>query len=112
MIRLLLFILLPFLFSKSAPNNAERFKPIGQAFKLNWKAEIGSASFRTNVAFTNESLIIGSNGNSFRDISLNDKGAGVYIINRGNGKIKNAIGTKILGDMDVNGVLVYDNKIY
>ena len=112
MIRLLLFILLPFLFSKSAPNNAERFKPIGQAFKLNWKAEIGSASFRTNVAFTDESLIIGSNGNSFKDISLNDKGAGVYIINRRNGKIKNAIGTKILGDMDVNGVLVYDSKIY
>ena len=65
----------------------ERFTPIEKSFPLLWKAQIGNASFRTNALFTNNELLIGSNGKDFIDYTLGDNSSGIYKINRITGKI-------------------------
>ena len=88
------------------------FTPIENNFPLKWKTKIGTASFKTNVVFNNGTLIIGSNGSNFMDFNGYDKQSGVYIINRKTGRIIRKIGGEELGDMDVNGTLLYNNKLY
>lgn len=96
----------------SPKSKYELFKPIKQEFYLHWKTKTGVASFRTNVLTNGNDLIVGSNGDRFMDYNLMDQSSGVYIINRKDGKIKNHFGEEVWGDMDVNGVLVYNNYIY
>jgi outer membrane protein assembly factor BamB len=88
------------------------FSPIEKSFPLKWKTKIGIASFKTNVIFNNGTLIIGSNGSNFMDFNGYDKQSGVYIINRKTGGIIKKIGGEELGDMDVNGTLFHNNKLY
>jgi outer membrane protein assembly factor BamB len=88
------------------------FSPIEKSFPLKWKAKIGIASFKTNVVFNNGTLIIGSNGSNFMDYNAYDKQSGVYVINRKTGGIIRKIGGEELGDMDVNGTLLHNNKLY
>jgi outer membrane protein assembly factor BamB len=91
----------------------ERFTPIEKNFPLLWKAQIGNASFRTNPLFTNNEILIGSNGKEFIDFTLGDKTSGVYKINRATGKITGHYGNdEVIGDMDVNGLLAYNNRYY
>lgn len=85
---------------------------IQTVFKLNWKANTGAASFRTNLAMSQNLLIIGSNGENFRDAFMYDKGSGVVVIDRTNGKIVRRIASEQIGDMDVNGVLLFGGKLY
>jgi outer membrane protein assembly factor BamB len=73
---------------------------------------MGRASFRTNVIVNKDELIIGSNGNGFMDYYLLDKESGVYRINRKSGNVNKVIANEPLGDMDVNGVLFLDQKLY
>ena len=96
----------------SMPNEIEEFTPIENELKLNWKSQIGKASFRSNVIIQNNDLIIGSNGEDFMDDYLWDKKSGVHILDRITGKIKRTIANQTLGDMDVNGVLLLNDKIY
>lgn len=93
--------------------NKERFKPIEETFPVNWKIKIGNASFRSNVIFKENELIIGSNGKDFRDYYLGDPTSGIYKLNRQSGKINGLYGNdQVIGDMDVNGVLEYKNNYY
>ena len=79
--------------------------------KLNWSAPIGNVSFRTNIDFIGSNLVIGSNGGNYMDYFI-DKGNGVYLIDPKTGKIKLNFANESFGDMDVNGVLVFNNRIY
>lgn len=83
-----------------------------ESAKINWKSPIGNVSFRTNISQKSNTLFIGSNGNHFMDYSLIDDGNGVYAVNAINGKIKNHFQGEKFGDMDVNGVLLHDNKLF
>jgi len=79
---------------------------------INWKSPIGNVSYRTNIATKGNLLFIGSNGMNFMDYNLLDKGNGVCILNSKNGKLINNIQSDVIGDMDVNGILLYQNKLY
>lgn len=78
---------------------------------LNWKSSIGNVSFRTNIASLNGDIVIGSNGGNYMDYFL-DKRNGIYVLDPITGKIKLTFANERFGDMDVNGVLVYNNNIY
>jgi outer membrane protein assembly factor BamB len=78
---------------------------------VNWSTPIGNVSFRTNVDFLENNLVIGSNGGNYMDYFI-DKGNGIYILDSKTGKIQLNFANEKLGDMDVNGVLIYDDKIY
>jgi len=90
----------------------ESFPAIESEFPLLWKTKMGCASFRTNIIVNKDELIIGSNGSSFMDHNIFDKQSGVYRINRVTGRINKLIANQAFGDMDVNGVLQLDNKLY
>jgi outer membrane protein assembly factor BamB len=92
--------------------NSEPFPPIESAMPLKWKAAIGNASFRATVLFEKDNIIIGSNGKNFRDYRLSDKKAGVYILSAKTGQIKNHLTEFDFGDMDVNGIVELDGRIY
>ncbi len=94
------------------PKENDRLPEIGKTFPLLWKEDIGRVSFRSNVIFNGNDLIIGSNGNYFMDYFYYDKTSGVYILNRQNGKTKKCFSGDCLGDMDVNGLLLYNQKLY
>jgi len=94
------------------PKENDRLPEIGKNFPLLWKEDIGRVSFRSNVIFNGNDLIIGSNGNYFMDYFYYDKTSGVYILNRQNGKTKKTFSGDCLGDMDVNGLLLYNQKLY
>ena len=85
--------------------------PIENTFPINWTATIGNTTYRTDVAHLNGKLIIGSNGENYGDYYL-DKGNGVYVINPSNGKIEKNFLNESFGDMDVNGVLAFNSKLY
>jgi outer membrane protein assembly factor BamB len=78
---------------------------------VNWSIPIGNVSFRTNIDFLESNLVIGSNGVNYMDYFI-DKGNGIYILDPKTGKIQMNFSNEKFGDMDVNGVLIYDNKIY
>jgi len=88
------------------------YPSIEQEFKLIWKAKTGVATFRSNMLFEQDNLIIGSNGYRLMDYNFTDTASGVYILDRRNGKIKYHFGEEVLGDMDVNGVMKYNNQFY
>jgi hypothetical protein len=112
MIRLLFLSILS-LFLTDNPGDKDRFEPIEKTFSINWKAKIGNVSFRSNVLFSGDELIIGSNGKNFRDYYLGDETSGVYKLNRQTGKINALYGNdRVIGDLDVNGILMYNNKYY
>lgn len=102
-------LLLPGLQSDKVP---PAFTPVEKKFPLLWKAETGCASFRTNISFYGDNLIMGSNGDNFYDMNAYDKESGVYLINPKTGKIRNHFADECLGDMDVNGILIHDGKCY
>lgn len=90
----------------------EPFPEITSSYPLNWRCETGNASFRTNVAFTGDYIVMGSNGHNFMDYHSLDKASGIYIISRKTGKVIRKIAGEQIGDMDVNGVLLKGNLIY
>lgn len=81
-------------------------------FPLHWKANIGIASFRSNVLLDSSHVFIGSNGMNFWDYQLSDKKSGVYILNRKTGTVEQHAGGETIGDMDVNGLLLYKGLLY
>lgn len=78
----------------------------------NWSVDIGKTSHRTNVSLSSNYLIIGSNGENYSDSWITDDRNGVHIINRTTGKEIKNFSTGNFGDLDVNGTLIYSNKIY
>ena len=55
---------------------------------------------------------MGSNGMNYMDYNLFDKKSGIYVMDAATGTIRSHFGNEVLGDMDVNGVLFYKNRIY
>jgi outer membrane protein assembly factor BamB len=77
-----------------------------------WSVDVGKTSFRTNVSLTPSYLVIGSNGDNYRDAYITDDRNGVHIINRKTGKRVRNFAKESIGDLDVNGTLIYQNRIY
>jgi outer membrane protein assembly factor BamB len=84
---------------------------ISDLFPLKWRTYIGQTTYRTNLLFANNMLIIGSNGKKL-DSKETDNKDGVYFINPQNGKIMKQIRPSAQGDEDVNGVAIQQNRIY
>lgn len=80
--------------------------------RLIWKTKIGAASFRSNVLFVGNRLFIGSNGDNFKDYSVSEPNSGVYAIDRTTGKKIKHFAGELFGDMDVNGLLLYNKRLY
>jgi outer membrane protein assembly factor BamB len=112
MIRSLLLFLFFGGFFAPVNNTAKRFRPIQKTFPLVWKSKVGAACFRGNILMDSSQIIFGSNGNNFMDFGLSDNLSGLYFINPKNGKIKKHVHGNKFGDMDVNGVLLYQDKLY
>ena len=92
-------------------NQKNKENPIEKSFSKHWSVKMGNTTYRTDVAFVNGQLILGSNGENYQDYLL-DEGNGMYIINATNGKVKKNFLNESYGDMDINGVLFYENRIY
>jgi outer membrane protein assembly factor BamB len=90
----------------------DHYSPIEKEFKLKWKADIGNTTHRSNIQLTEDQLFIGSNGDYYRDPGIWDRKAGVYVLNRKTGKIINHFAGEALGDMDVTGLLIHNNRLY
>lgn len=112
MIRILLILLTITGFLAPEIKKPDEFTSIEKKFTLHWKTKVGRACFRSNVVARGDQLIFASNGDRFMDIHLYDKASGIYMLNRKNGEISKKIGDGYIGDMDVNGVLLYNDKIY
>lgn len=97
---------------QSSKIDLSEITPIEDKFPLQWKLKIGAGSFKTNYSIVKDKLIMGSNGMYFMDYYLFDKKSGVYSINPVTGKVIHHFGNEVPGDMDVNGVLVYNKNIY
>jgi len=90
----------------------KHFSPIQKTFPLIWKAKVGTACFRGNILLDSNQVIFGSNGYSFMDYTFFDNLSGLYLLNPKNGKILKHVVANNLGDMDINGVLLYQDKLY
>lgn len=110
--RLILLATSFFTVSIFGPNKPPKYAPIEEHFDLNWSAKMGSASFKTNLVITNGDLIIGSNGSDFMDYYITDKNSGVYRIDRKTGAVIKHFANESYGDMDVNGILLHNNRLY
>lgn len=85
-------------------------QPISKTFPLKWKTKIGVTTYRSNMICDQGKLYIGSNG---RDRNLmNDSLDGVYAIDIKNGKILRKFKPYMLGDNDVNGVILDGDRIF
>lgn len=99
----------------SSPAPAPTLKPhppLNKALPLAWKALTGSASFRTNVILKDDLLIMGSNGSQFMDWNVTDSLSGIRVLQRSNGKSVAHFANETIGDMDVNGTLLLDGRLY
>lgn len=99
----------------TAPSPAPVSKPhtpLRKAMPLAWKTHTGSASFRTNVILTDDLLIMGSNGSYFMDWNLFDSLSGIHALQRANGKPAAHFANDAIGDMDVNGTLLLEGRLY
>lgn len=83
-----------------------------ESFHENWNVDVGKTTFRTNVSITQSYVVIGSNGDNYRDANITDNRSGVHIINRKTGKRIRDFANESFGDLDVNGTLIYQNRIY
>ena len=110
--RLFLFVISFFSFIFNESGDQKKYESINSVFPLNWKTKMGCASFKSNVIFVNDNLVIGSNGSQFIDYNLFDRESGVYVINNKSGKIINHFANESFGDMDVNGVKYYNGNLY
>lgn len=79
-------------------------------FPLKWKAKIGLSTFRTTLMYANGRVFAPSNGDSLG--SLMDSSDGVYVINGKTGQIEKHIITGKGGDLDVNGIAIYGDRLF
>ncbi len=110
--KMYLFALPALLFILSFVNRDEKSKTTKELSSENWSVDIGKTSFRTNVSLTPSYLVICSNGDNYRDAFITDDRNGVHIINRKTGKRVRNFAKESIGDLDVNGTLIYQNRIY
>ena len=89
----------------------QQVKSIEKQFKLHWSADIGNASYRTNMLFTGGQIIIGSNGSQYMDYYL-DESNGVHVLEAKTGKKVRSFANENWGDMDVNGIVKHNENLY
>jgi len=106
--RLPLLMLLIFTMSASLPNKKTVLK---STIKQHWRTKIGCTSYRTIPVLVDGKILIGSNGEHFRDYAL-DEGNGVFLLNAQNGEITKNFENNQFGDMDVNGILHFNESYY
>ena len=106
--RLLLLMLLIFTMSASLPNKKTVLK---STIRQHWRTKIGCTSYRTIPVIVDGEILIGSNGDHFRDYAL-DEGNGVFLLNGQNGEITKNFENNQFGDMDVNGILHFNGSNY
>lgn len=85
-------------------------KSVQQVFPMQWKTKIGTSTYRSNVVFSQGYLFAGSSGEDLN--KDNDKLDGVYVINPKTGKTHRHISLPQLGDNDVNGIAVHEERLY
>lgn len=79
-------------------------------FPQKWQTKIGVSTYRTNMLFHQGSVFIGSNGLD-RNQKVDDLD-GVYQLNAKTGAIEHHFKCPLLGDNDVNGIAIGDNKLF
>ena len=84
-------------------------KPLTNSLKLKWKSEIGRTTDRTRPVLSNGAIWIGSNGSHLMDYAI-DYGNGIYRLNARTGKVEKHFLNEKIGDMDVNGILMVDDR--
>ena len=99
------------LVSFSSERNYKPTPPTDNTLKLNWSADIGLTTYRSDIVLKNGKIYIGSNGTHYQDYLL-DEGNGVFIVNAKNGNIIKQFLDEPYGDMDVNGILEYNNLLF
>jgi len=90
----------------------DTFPDVGKVLPLRWKAQTGLTTFRSNVVFTPDRLYIGSNGKDLMDMNLHDPSSGVYALSRRTGRQLAHFGGDVLGDMDVTGLVIQNDRVY
>jgi outer membrane protein assembly factor BamB len=105
---ILLAALLPFGHQSSMP----AYPDISKELPLKWKVHTGQTTFKSNVVLTPDRIYIGSNGKYLMDMNVYDPKAGVHVLNRRTGRHLAHFGGQVLGDMDVNGLLIHNGRVY
>ena len=88
------------------------YPDIATELPLKWKVHTGQTTFRSNVVFTSDRIYIGSNGKYLMDLNVYDPKAGVHVLNKRSGRHLAHFGGQVLGDMDVNGLLIHNGRVY
>ncbi len=104
-------LLLSFALLSAIPAFAQELPEFKNHFPLKWKTKIGGTTFKTNFVLHEGLLIVGSNGEHYRDWRI-DKNSGVYFIDPTNGKILHRVADEGYGDMDVNGIVAENGRIF
>lgn len=100
----------PLIFSLLIPQLAIS-QDIADVFPLKWSAEIGNVTYRSTIGVHGTTLFVGSNGEKFNDY-YHEAGNGVYALDGLTGQVIRRLGTDAWGDLDVNGVVVDQGRVY
>lgn len=96
--------------NKQVETEPDYLEPTKLDLPLKWRTKIGLTTYRSTILFSNNKIIVGSNGESRS--SLNDSQDGVYILNPLTGKVERQINNPASGDRDVNGVAVSSSTLF
>jgi hypothetical protein len=100
----------PLIFSLLIPQLAIG-QNIAEVLPLKWSAEIGNVTYRSTIGMHGTTLFVGSNGKQFNDY-YHEGGNGVYALDGRTGQVIRRLGTDAWGDLDVNGVVVEQGRVY
>lgn len=96
----------------SKVKNPKKIYDIDKVMKRKWVVDIGNMSYRSNFELIDGHIYVGSNGEYFNDWHTWDKKSGVYKINAKSGKLVKKFAGGKMGDMDVNGLLYYEDYLF
>ena len=82
---------------------------IEELFSLKWSSEIGQTTFRTNIMFANNSLIVGSNGTTRNQADDKD---GLFFLDTNTGEVSQLLRPQSEGKTDINGQAIDGNKVF
>ncbi|HEY0136895.1 MAG TPA: PQQ-binding-like beta-propeller repeat protein, partial [Nannocystis sp.] len=77
---------------------------------VKWKAKVGKTTFRTTMALTGGSVVIGTHGATLD--GKNEASDGVYVLDARTGKQTRLIRTPGAGDRDVGGIAIDGDTVY
>jgi outer membrane protein assembly factor BamB len=82
------------------------------ALKLDqqWQTRVGTTTFRTTMAQSGATVVIGTHGKTLK--GLGERDDGVYVLEGATGKVLATIRPPGTGDLDVGGIAVHADRIY